>query len=127
MKKKLLAIALVLMTATAALAFQPTMWCVPSSEITSSGSVASPAGYFFGMTVVTDGSNTVKMEVLDSCGITKYYAANGANLTSTITFPASPDLIHSIQFDTPVAYSSGMFASSITAGTYTAIFYYRER
>jgi len=131
--KRFLAIPLCLLMlfyGTALMGFQPPEWVVPSSMLTASGSVASPAGYLYKVMIVTDGTNDVTLNLYDSYLKYRTQAVVGTTLIAspiTINAAATFQQVQTISWYPPLAYSSGVFASPSSAGTFKLMFYYRER
>ena len=116
----LLAIFLVLLAGVTAIADQS------ATKTSSSAIVASGAGWFLGIIVVTDGTNAVTLDVYDNGS-----AASGTKLIpQTVVTTSSTNRVFAIGFDADdksgdVYFYNGLYVNVTCAGTVSYMVYYR--
>jgi hypothetical protein len=109
------------MPAGPALAFKPNFdWTYPSGIHIGDVAAVTGAGYMFGVIVVTDGTNTCQLAIYDNT------SAAGTKLAPDIHLPATPRTVY-VSFNSPVAFSIGIYGDITSAGTCNFTFYYRKQ
>jgi hypothetical protein len=124
MKKafRLFALTLILVgiLAGSAGAFQPETYIIPSTSQSGDYTGISGAGYFAGITVITDGTNSVTVDIYDNT------ALSGTKLIPTWVVPTSSTLrSQTYNLDPMVPFNNGLGVDVTTAGTVTFMLYYR--
>lgn len=122
--KKLISIltVFILLTAGAAWAFVPKIWVLKSGEKTADTAILSSAGYFSGIVVETDGTNTCTVVLYDNT------AGSGTKIAPDwIVQTSSTNKYATLGFDPMVAIDNGIYVDITTAGTCTFEVYYRAQ
>jgi len=92
-----------------------------STEKSASASISTTSGYLYGITISTDATNAVAIDIYDNT------AASGTKLIQTMTITTSAtDRVTSIGFNPPVEYRTGLYVSVTCAGTVGYMVYYRN-
>jgi len=125
MRKKLIALSLLVMFLVANIVYATSASFVQQSpEFTASAVITPRAGKFHGILFTTDGTNTVTVSIYDNAT-----AAAGAELipTSYITTSAA-NRLSSISIDPPVKYHNGIYVNIAVAGggDVTYVVYYAD-
>lgn len=88
----------------ASLVYAQTHWTMVSSKQTNSASITTGSGYFHGLFFVTDGASGVTVEVFDNT------SASGKELMpQTPILTSATNKVHTISFDPPVFYDTGIY------------------
>jgi len=93
-----------------------------TAEKTADSAAVTGAGYFYGITVTTDGTNAVTMDVYDNT------AASGTKLIQTVVFPTSAMARGgAIGWDPPLPFNTGVYVDVTVGGggTVKYMVYYR--
>jgi hypothetical protein len=121
MKRRLIAaIVAVLIVAAPVFAFMPDEWMGYSATKTADALIHTGAGYFYGVFVQTDGTNSVTFAVYDALSKT-----GTPILLDIICTSSSTNRMCAFGFDPPIPFSTGLFidiASSDSDPDYT-VFY----
>jgi len=123
MKRRLIAaiVAFLIVAAPAFLiAFQPEDWMSYSATKTASAQIDAGAGYFYGIIVKTDATNSVTFQVFDS--LTAAGTRIGPDYLCTTS---STNRMCAFGFDPPVSYNTGLYvkATSTDASPDFTVFY----
>ncbi len=95
---------------------------VQSNDFTADAAVCTTKGVFYGLWMVTDGTNSVTVTVYDNAS-----AASGRTIFPTTVLPtASDDRARSVSFDPPIKYNNGIYVDITTSGAATYKIYYRD-
>ena len=94
--------------------------CIPSAEYDDDAAILAEAGWFHGITVITDGSNAVTVDIYDNAS-----AASGTKLipTATITTSAT-DRIQTINPPKRIRVKNGIYVNVTCSGTVGYMVYY---
>ena len=92
-------------------------YIIPSAVKTSSAAIISTAGYIHGISVTTDGTNAVTVNLYDNT------AGSGTKIFPTWTVAATPTS-QAYSFYPPVRVTNGLYASLATSGTVSYVVYY---
>jgi len=107
--------------ATPAHAFMPPEWCQQSDEKTADAAIDTGGGFFYGIEVMTDGTNAVTIDVYDNT------AASGTKLIPTwVVTTSATDRRQTFNRFPSVPYSTGIYVDITTSGTVKYMLYYRE-
>jgi hypothetical protein len=120
MKKRILSVLLAVMLVTgAALASGPSSIVIQSTEQSADATVYTGGGWFYGIILTTDGTNSVTVDIYDNT------AASGTKLIPTTVIPSSAaERSASIGFGSPVNFSNGIYVDITTSGTAGYMVYY---
>jgi len=118
-----MALALFIMSAPNAQAFDPVEHVVQTTARATDYTVVTGAGYFYGLAIATDGTN--------NCTLTIYDDVSGAASTLLVpTFVATTSAtnrITTVSIEPPVAFNTGVCVDITCAGTVSYIVYYRKQ
>jgi hypothetical protein len=93
-----------------------------SLTVTSSGLIATGPGYYYGIKVNTDGTNSATVVVYDNT------AASGTVIDpSTVYATSASQKTASIQFNTPLLFNNGLYVSITCSGTTSVTIYYVQK
>jgi len=103
-------------------AFMPPEWCQQSDEKTADATIDTGAGFFYGIEVMTDGTNPVTIDIYDNT------AAGGTKLIPTwVVTTAATDRRKPLDRFPSVPYSKGVYVDITTSGTVKYMVFFRER
>lgn len=89
---------------------------------TADAACMSVAGYFYGVMVITDGTNSVAVDIYDNT------SGSGTKLIPTWTVTTSAaSRAATLSMEPPIACNTGIYVDITTAGTVSYIVYYREQ
>lgn len=95
----------------------PVPYVTKSADLTADALVATGDGFFFGMTVITDGTNAEECTVYDNT------SAAEKTLVPTVAIPTSAtDRSWSLGFNPPLHYGRGIYVDCGATGT--VVIYY---
>ena len=94
----------------------------PSVTKTGSACILESKGLFYGILLITDGTNAVTLDIYDNT------TASGIKIipTTTVTTSAA-DRIRSLSFALPLHVSNGIYVNVTCSGTVTYMVYFEER
>ena len=121
MKRGLLAL-LIILTAVSARAFEVDY--AKSSDVYTAdhAAIVTGAGYFYGIIVMTDGTNAVTVKVYDNT------AASGTKiLPDWLVTTGSSDRCQRLEFNPPLGFSTGVSVDITTSGTVSYMLFTREK
>ena len=97
--------------------------CLPSVEKTADAAIMAKAGYFCGIMVITDGTNSVTIDIYDNAT-----AASGTEIIPlwTVTTSAS-NRSAALEFTNGIFVNSGIYVDITTSGAVTYVVYSRGR
>ena len=96
----------------------PVPYVTKSADLTADALVATGEGWFFGATVITNGTNAEECTVYDNT------SAAGNTLVPTVAIPTSAtDRSWSIGFNPPLRYGKGIYVDCGATGT-TTVYYH---
>ena len=115
MKRKILLIVLaIVFIAFSSYAFQPDVWLEKSAEKTADALILSGAGWFAGVAVETDGTNTCTFTVYDNT------SGSGTKLiTDALINTGSTNKFATFGVDPMVLANTGIYVDITTEGTCT--------
>ena len=123
MKKRLiglLSVFLLLLFVSTALAV--TLTCQPTSQQTGSAACVESACHFFGIAVITDGTNNVTIDIYDNAS-----AASGTKLIPTWVIPTSAtNLAAGYDAPVPIRCKNGIYVDVTCSGDVKYIVYYSD-
>lgn len=94
-----------------------------TDQLTGSGVVLNVPGYYYGISVTTDGSNTATIVLYDNAS-----AGSGKKITQDLVFPSSSTRrMETFEEDPPVALEKGIYAVVTCAGTVKFAIHYRRQ
>ena len=89
---------------------------IPSPTKTASAAIITEAGFFYGLTIVTDGTNTATVDVYDNAS-----GASGTKLIPTWIVPSSAtSRVQTYNLYPPVIVANGIYVNLSVAGGGTA-------
>jgi len=101
---------------------EPAKFCRSSTSQTASAAIATSPGYLHGIVVITDGTNSVTVDIYDNAS-----AASGTKLIPQwIVTTSSSNRAQSYSIDPPIKFSNGIYVVVTTSGTVTYMVYYFE-
>uniref|UniRef100_A0A6M3LP37 Uncharacterized protein n=1 Tax=viral metagenome TaxID=1070528 RepID=A0A6M3LP37_9ZZZZ len=93
-----------------------------SAEKTASAAIATSSGYLHGIVVITDGTNSVTVDIYDNAS-----AASGTKLIPQwVVTTSSSNRAQSYSIEPPIKFSNGIYVAVTTSGTVTYMVYYFE-
>lgn len=101
---------LVALVAASAFAFEPPIWMMQSTTKTADASCATTPGYFYGLIIVTDGTNAPSIDIYDNPSTN-----SGTKLVPTLQLAATPR-IQTLNLDPPVPYQTGIYVDVTVGG-----------
>ena len=121
MKKKLIIILLAfLLVAPAAYSAEP--WSKVSAEKTAAAAITTTDGLFYGIAVITDGTNAVTVSIYDNAS-----AASGTELIPTwVVTSSSTDRAQAFGISPGAIFYNGIYVDITTGGTVTYKVYYKD-
>ena len=94
-----------------------------SDQLTGDGVVLAVPGYYYGITVTTDGTNTATIVLYDNAS-----AASGKKIVQDMVFPSSSTRrMEVLGEDPPVALENGIYVDVTCAGTVKFTIHYRRQ
>ena len=94
--------------------------CLVSDEQTAAAAIKASSGWFHGITVITDGTNSVTISIYDNAS-----AASGTELIPTwIVTTSSANRAQTYSVSPPVRTKNGIYVNVTTSGTVTYMVYY---
>ena len=122
MRKRFILIAvLALVLGFAAMAFAQPEWSIPTAEKDDDAICLTGRGYFFEISVVTDGSNAVTVDIYDNT------AASGTKLIPTwVITTSSTDRAQSYTAPAPIRVVNGIYVDVTCSGTVKYIVYWNK-
>jgi hypothetical protein len=100
---------------------QSVEYCIPSTAYAADAKVVGGAGKFYGISVLTDGVNSVTVTVYDNT------AASGTKIINSWVVVASSSTTQVFGFDPGVQYNNGIYVDvTLAAGTVAYTIYYTK-
>lgn len=94
-----------------------------SGELTADAQVISVPGYFYGISITTDGSNTGTVTIYDNAS-----GASGKKLVQDLVVPSSStNRGMAFDADPPIAVEKGIYVDITCAGTLKYTVYFRRQ
>ena len=121
MKKKLIIILLTLLLVVPA-AYSAEPWSKVSAEKTAAAAITTTDGLFYGIAVITDGTNAVTVSIYDNAS-----AASGTELIPTwVVTSSATDRAQAFSIDPGAIFYNGIYVDITTSGTVIYKVYYQN-
>ena len=122
MKKRILIILFIILTEVSAHAYD-TDFARPSAVYTADqASIVTGGGYFYGLIVMTDGTNAVTVKIYDNT------ATTGTRiLPDWLVTTGSSDRYQRLDFNPPLSFNSGVSIDVTTSGTVSYMIFTRQK
>ena len=91
-----------------------------TGDLTADGAAITGKGSFFGLWIVTDGTNNVTFDIYDNT------SAAGTKIIPTTIIDVANGTAQTISFGPGVRYENGIYINLTTAGTVTFKAYYSD-
>lgn len=122
MKKFLMAMCLVLVVASGAVAFTPAEFMGQTATLTADAAAVTGAGFLYGVVIVTDGTNAPTIAMYDAL------SATGTKLVPDLVLTATPR-VQTLSLDPALAFNLGVYVDVTVGGggTIAYMVYYRKK
>jgi len=91
----------------------------PTTEQDSAAAVFTGPGFFAGISITTDGTNNVSVDIYDNT------AASGKQLTQTLVFIGT-DRVRTFSVGNLIKVDNGIYVNLTCSGTYEYVVYYAD-